>query len=520
MKRLSFILALLLALMTPACARAESSAPDYNLITVTFDSLTVNQPSLYSGTLPLDIKMTVGADGKTFDTLRALAAMDIGFDGEQLITLEAAIEENAVKLHLSGMSQDISIPMNQALEELLSSAFLHGEPLSEAPVEFMEAVGDFLNEINTLASGEMLMKRTVAPKYHVYSEEDWRSFFVEYPAKMRAIPAGEEEIVFEGKTYTARKYTYHVDHLTYEEYEEYREGLLMTNEEYRSSEAATAGLEEVISRMTEIGDQYYLDRPAADNGNTAVVEKESDPYEGYFFSEEGTFYLIDEVMGTLETGSHTIHYPDGTDYVENIEFMSYLTDTQLVMETVSTASTGSTREVNSVTLGEDGIDTVITTIESSMVSDYADFSYTVNSFIQNTEVISDTGSVTDEEESYTVIYTADGATDTQTERTVTHSEVEYLSDSQAKMSISTTFSSTYAGETSESLFSADLTVDLGTMPEGTLLRISGKPFNPLSATEEELEAFAAELEQLLTNIVYFFLPPIETPSSVGGALLG
>ncbi len=527
MKQIRFILALLLALslcLTSVCALAESDTPEYNLVTITLDSFTMSEPSLYSGTLPLDVKLTIGEDGHSLDTLRALVALDIGFDGEHLITLEFALEENAFKLHLDGISQDISIPMNQALEELLSEIFLGGEPLSEAPPEFMEAFGDLLTEIDTFASAPTLRADEETPEYYIYSEADWRSFFVEYPSKMRAVPAGEEEIVFEGKTYTARKYTYHIDHLSYNEYEEYRSGLLMTNEEYRASEAYTAGLQEAIDRMVGIGLQYSLDRQlerqTADNGGTAIAEMEYDPYEGYFFSEEGTFYLIDEVMGTLESGTRTMHYPDGTEYAENVEFMSYLTDTQLVMETISTAPTGSTRETNSVTLGEDGTTTVVSTVESSETSSYEDFSYSMSSSVKNTEVIGETGSVEDQEETYTITYTADGVTDTQTERTATHTEVEYLSDSQAKMSISTVFSSAYGGATNESLFSADLTIDLGVMPEGTLLRISGKPFNPLNATEAELDAFAKELEQWLMNIVYSIIPPIETPSSVGGALLG
>lgn len=509
---LALLMTLLLALPCAALAEAQTAEPDYNQITFTLNGFTIDEPSFFSGTLPVALTASIGMDGDTLDTLRAFAELDADFDGEDLLYLCAAVENSEIKLHLDGMEPDISIPMNQALEYVLSEAFLYGEPLSEAPAEFFEAFGDLLDEVNALISDGIFGQLTETPSHYHYSEEDWRSFFVEYPSKMRAMAAGEEEITFEGKTYTARKYTYRIDRLTAAEYDEYREGLIITNEEYRLSKIVAAGIEDAMNRMYEIG--YAMKYPE----EAAAADAPED--NSYRYSEEGTFYMIDEIMGTLETGTKTVHYPDGTEYVESIEQMSYMTDTQLVIEDVSTTEYGTSRESTAVTIGEDGSFTIVTSAQATEVYDYDSYSYTYVTDVAVTEVISDEQMVTDEVSTTTVTVSADGMTDSQTQTSTDHFEASYLSETAADLSFSTALSTVYGGETTESHYAMDCTVEIGTMSDDMLLRVSGKPLNPIEASEDDATAYAEALYQWLMNIVNSVIPAIETPAGIGGALLG
>ena len=519
---LSLVLTLLICLL-PLQALAENAPDDttYNTLTVTLSNLTVDAPSLPIGVLPLSLSVSLGIDGTTLDTLRALFSLSADFDGEDLIDVIGALEDNQLKLHISEMSQDISVPMNQALETLLSEIFLFGEPLSEAPIEFMEAFGALLAEIDALLSSQLLAEPSETPSHYYYSEDDWRSFYTEYPARMRAVPAGEEEITFEGKTYTARKYTYRVDRLTEEEYSEYREGLAITSEAERIATVATAGLEDAVTRMIDIGYEMWEKKYSSASSDKSYAADAS--YNEVTYSEEGTFYLIDEVMGTLENSVKTIHYPDGEDsedYVQNVEFISYMTDSKMVSETVSTGSDGSTREVSSVTVGEDGTFTVIETLQQTGSIDYGSYALTYSSDTSTTEIISEDSMTLDSEETIFYSYSSGGTVETESQTTKTHMQTEYLSDTLAEIRVSMNTAALSGGAENHSNISADFTMERGTLPEGTLLRVSGKPFNPLDASEEERNAYDKELSQLLIDIISSIIPPIETPSSVGGALLG
>ncbi len=519
---LSLVLALLICLL-PLQASAENVSDDitYNTLTITLNDFTINDPSLPINTLPLSLSASLGMDGTTLDTLRALISLSADLDGEDLIDVSGALEDNQLKLHISGISQDISIPMNQALEALLSNVFLFGEPLSEAPVEFMEAFGDLLAEINALLGNQLLAEPAETPSHYYYSEDDWRSFYTEYPARMRAVPAGEEEITFEGKTYTARKYTYRVDRLTEEEYIEYREGLAITSEAERASTAATAGLDDAVTRMIDIGYEMWEKKHLSASSDESSAADAS--YNEVTYSEEGTFYLIDEVMGTLETSVKTIHYPVGESseaYVQNVEFISYMTDSKMVSETVSTGSGGSTRESSSVTIGEDGTFTVIETLQQTGSMDYGSYAITYGAGTTTTEIISENSMTLDSEETISYSYSSGGTVETESQTTKAHMQAEYLSDTMAEIRIATNTAIVSGGTESHSDISADFTMERGTLPEGTLLRVSGKPFNPLDASKEELTAYEKELSQLLIKLISSLIPPIETPSSVGGALLG
>ncbi len=520
LRRIFSLMLVLLLCLEPLHASAQSAAVDtdqYNMITFTSNSITIDDPSLPIDNLPLSLSLTFGTDGTTFDTLRTLISMSVGFDGENLIDAAAALENNEVKLHIAGMSQDIAIPMNQALESLLSNTFLGGEPLSEAPIEFMEAFGELLTEINSLLAQGPFAQASETPSHYLYSEDDWRSFFVEYPARMRAVPAGEEEITFEGNTYTARKYTYHIDRLSFDEYQQYRDGLIITNEEYRASTAATAGLEAALEKMYEIGAEMQTEKNASED---SAYASEDTAYAEPVYSEDGTFYLIDEVMGTLETGTRTIHYSDGTEYVENIEFISYMTDSQLLMETVSTTSTGSTRDSSSVTAGEDGTFTIVSTSQAVQTMNYGEYSFTYRTDSTATEAISNDSITMSMEGITSYTYSADNVTETDSEIVRMDMQMNVVSDTQAELSTSMSTVYLSGGEESASNFAMDFTIEMGMLSEGTLLRVSGKPFNPLDASDEELTAYGEELSELLINIITSLIPAIETPSSVGGALLG
>ena len=67
---------------------------------------------------------------------------------------------------------------------------------------------------------------------------------------------------------------------------------------------------------------------------------------------------------------------------------------------------------------------------------------------------------------------------------------------------------------------ADLDLLLSTLPEGTLLPVSGEAIDLFEADEETLDALLTDLEALFMQAVGALIPAPETPSSVGGALLG
>lgn len=525
---LSFLLAFLL-LMTPAFALAEqtpAAAPaESYMMTLTIDSIAGTLDG-QSGELPLTIRISAGGDLHSARGFAMIGVNDLAMMG--------SVESGEVRAMISGMDTGIAMPLNGAIEWLVSNGLLWGMDYNEVSDELRAAADEYLalmfesfSEVQEDPTGELLDM--------LYPLDDWKAEYDVYPSLLHADPAGEEEITLFGQTCTARKYTYSCERLTEEEYNEY----FKEHDEFYAAQDGGFSEEQqaAYDRLTELVEAEYEEKFGSseppveawtDDGSLSEWTGEADASlsewseeEDYeiFYSESGVIWQVDELLATVRESTFIWHMPDG-DQTET----SYYAD----MRTETTVRTDETTDFSCshCALRESTVaNTLITVTESGMESreylhtDYSDEDYSFSS-VSDMHAVYDDHGVTADMKAETDIQ-MDGYNG-GSELTEMHLDLAFTpkdgSDTYGTLSGPVTLKASAAGQLIDG--GANLTIDVLPLPEGELLRLPPDTFNPLDAAQETIDSFLSELEKLLIKSIGSLIPAPKTPSSVGGALLG
>ena len=526
MKKRALALLLSLLLMLPLTAAAETAASP-NMATIAIDNIFYTENGAETA-LPISLEFSAGFDPAA---MRGAALLNLLTGGNGL-TLMGSLESDQLRARISGMETGVMIPLQALIDELVIAAFLKGLDYSQVRPETLTALDELLSLLE-----ETLMQPAEAAS-DAFSAlqpgiEEWKETYAKYPSLLNAEPAGEEEIVLFGTTYTAQKYTYSLSRATADEFDAF----YANYDEYfgyspdDSSEAfLSPELQEAYDRLNELVSADYeavYGQPPAyneiwtDDGSFSYSEESSlsewneEQPDDYAYSVEGAIWLADEVMGIVDQYDFTVHAPDGDYPTASIQSMM-LNSSIMRDETVSSGMDEygdrfSSTESTSVTFSDNG-DASYTSF-SSYVSDSEDDDYDYSS--ESIYSISMTGNrlvidVQEEEEYWDTPMRFSLHSDLDVE---TDAETNSLTALSGSLSISDNFAGDGTG------VRMDLSMETGTLPPGELLPLPERTVNPMEADAETMSAFYEEFYAALMQIIGSLMPAPATAPSVGGALM-
>jgi len=486
---------------------SEEDAP-YTMFTLTLENISGDALDAFLSA-PLTARMGFGAEA---DPVRGFIMFGLGTGEENALSAFCALEDDTVKLYVDGLGQDIAFSVGEMIDSLVAELLPEGMTLQEASPEFQQALADVLNacsaEFSAVFAEDMI---ETAHYYGMPTEDAWRSYWVSYPALMHAVPAGEEEITLFGEKYVAKKYTYDNQSMTYEEMEEYRAALESWKDS--SSEALSAEFDEALARLEKetlkLLDEQY---------STLVTTE--DMTASYTYSDQGTFYMVEEVLGILESGSYTMNM--GEEYgtlTSVVNSACKHSGGDFRMEHVESTSDGQAAQIIlRMTEHEDG--TIETLEEENASYTFTNASGEANGTYEagtkTTRLVKGDSMVVDTIETVSQKVLSDASYNYSTS-SQHHMELTMESDTRGTGVVTMTETS---DGISTDIASGNLIIEAGYLPEGELLRLSGQPFNPFTATEEEQTALMEQVEKLLLDFFNSLVPAPEPAPGVGGALLG
>ncbi len=512
----------LLVCLLPLCALAEQAAPSADHLNMT--AVTVRNIRYDDGggetVLPLTVDLSFGADPAA---RRAVALLSLNTGGAPF-TFLGSVEEEEVRARLSGIDPLLTASLPLLEDELIRSTLLLGLEYEACSEEALEALDEYL----ALLEESMLMPAKVVESSDVvealYPADAWREDYEKYPSLMNASPAGEEEITLFGKVYTAKKYTYSMENATEEEflafYEAYDAHFYgSTGELDEAYENLMNLVYEDLAASMQTDDVWKDDGSAAESESGSLSEwDESEQYE-YYYSIEGTIWQVDEVMGMLEEYTAVTRGPEG-EYVDTYSYSDMLVDGLMRYESTSSEYdpyyNAASSYTDSMTVQSDETGRILmegTTLSGVEYPDDPDYSY-ATSLGWRSEVTGD-HLLLSMNETVSGLYESDQVMSMTADFALGQEEKTGLLNSASG---SLSFLIDMMGE--HLSLSMDLDLLLSTLPEGTLLPVFGEAIDLFEADEETLDALLTDLEALFMQAVGALIPAPETPSSVGGALLG
>ena len=517
-RTLSLTLSLLLFIL-PLCVQAEEALPSADHLNMTAVSIRNIRYDDGTGdqTLPITFDMTMGAD---LPARRAMALVSLN-TGAEPITFMGSVEQEEVRARVSGLETGLVVPLQTVLDTIIQSALLLGLSEGEISEETRAALDDYLAllEESMLVPSEVIDGNNILDA--MYPADRWREEYENYPALMNAVPAGEEEITLFGKVCTAKKYTYSLENASDEEYAAFYES-------YNAYYHGPAGeLESAYARLTELVYADYTAKMEKENvwkDNSGSEERESGSLSewseaqqgGGLYTIQGTIWQVDEVMGMIEESTITTLDEYGKSTTTCV-ISDMLSDGCMRSESTQTTSDSYCAvTVTESTLLETG-ETGRTVMENSTVTHAAYPGEDYSSAVRMTSRAELTG---------------DRLLVTLSEAMTGSGQTEQLMEASADFALGTEESTGLlnraAGPVRFSMnmlgqkfsVSMDLDMKLSTLPEGELLPMTAPAVNPFEADEETLARLMSDLETLLLRAFGSFIPAPETPSTVGGALLG
>lgn len=520
-RALSALLALLM-LALPAAAEENPAAVFPNMVTIIMDGITYTMNG-QTADVPAAIEMSVGLDASDPDNLRAAALLRLTAARSET-TLMGSIEKNEIRARVTGVDTGILIPFDDAADTLISEVLLMGLTYNEISEETRAALDRYL----------ALLKEELTVPAEFISEEDqletlypaeaWRSDYEAYPGLLNAVPAGEEEITLFGNTYTAHKYTYSLSRATEEEYDAFFEA----HDEYfyRASE-----LDEALDALRELAaadysalygentyelDDYidiWTDDGTVSEGSSLSEWDEPQP-EDYTYTLEGVIWQADEVMGTVEAYTLTCHTPYG-DSIETYATSEMLSGTtmrsesSLIFEDADGSHSTADESIACVFLENGDM-----TLSSFSTSEYnfSDLDFPLLTEMEFNMEISGDRMILD-------MKTADSWME-EPMYAAMHGEFTLETDEATGEPKRVTGTMTLDGAAGpDTSLGMNLTMEIGTLPEGELLALPGQTINPMEAGEEALNEFSGQLINMLMQFAGSMIPAPQTPPTVGGALL-
>lgn len=519
MKRLLCML-LCLALMLGVGAQAQE-IPEYNLLTVTMDSIGVEEftgehTSIFQ---PLRIKVRIGL-GADFDAARALASLAlVSNKTDKGVSVVGALENETVKFRVDGMSSDIAFSIDDFINDLLAASLPRGMTFEETPTEFQQAVFDVQNNVikllnivhsekiplsqyATFTLGDASFKLPLPNAQGlVPTEEEWLASLDAYTQRPNVTPAGEEEITLLGNPCPAMKYTFTQEVHEVNNFWDFPTDMLTDPE----LQQLAADMQDSIERLTTELDKLFGvdDAPDQPSGIPITIPE-----------MQGTVYIAKDGSALLKSYAFSVD-GESNPYQYGTEEITSYADGTVRTESTSRSGNYTFRSVEQITEHEDG------SIEMYQENGTL-YSYTFE------------GDVTDLHEENTTVTTQFGSdllsidilqSACQENGTLGNYEnkVHFRLEMTKERSDRWTggfFVKVDSDEISPILLTANLTVDFSFLPEGDLISFSDKSVNPFTATEEEKDAFTEELSQVLTSAILSLIPAPEPAPGVGGALLG
>ena len=273
------VLAMLMALL-PVCAAAEP----VNYVTLTLENIVAPSLGMEAGE-GYSARIELGAD-----TMRTLLNAAVIKEGEEMTSVQTTVEDSLFRMRLSSLKEDVVLPGTDAVVWLLGGDYL---PTGYSK-EIRRAADGLYDELSKGVSFGALNVEDF-----LCDEAEWRAYYEECAGREELVYEGEEQVELFGRIYTARKYVYDTGRIGWMEYLETEipegENVLL--------QGVNRGLYDALNELWALRKEGPMEQKN-------IIANE--------YTLTGTLYLIDEVMGVVETGTVIAHMNDG-DQTETTE---------------------------------------------------------------------------------------------------------------------------------------------------------------------------------------------------------
>ena len=268
--------------------------------------------------------------------------------------------------------------------------------------------------------------------------------------------------------------------------------------------------------LMEKSDVWTDDGSLEESENGSLSEWNEAEQQGYLYTIEGTIWQVDEVLGMLEEYTASILGPDG-EYTTDYVYSDMLTDNCMRYESTCTESdsycTSSVTEAMTMQADETG--RILLEGATLTGASYPDEDFVSSSRVDWHSEMTESRLLLTMDAAASNSYQSDQAMTLTADFALGQEEATGLTN-RASGTLSVLM------DMMDERFSVSMDLDmmLSSLPEGELLPMAVEAVNPFEADEETLAQLMADLEALFMQTIGSLIPAPETPSSVGGALLG